>query len=373
MQIKSMRFAIFAWLIAALLGIASAQQSQPPLTNSSIVEMVKAGLGDSVVVAAIHAQPHQFSLSADDLITLKQAGVSDAVLAAMLTAGTFSPASPATPASAAIKSLATVRTIFIDGNNEAASNARNDMLKTAFKYPDTACFKPVGVRKSADAILQISESDTAGGSGGIFGGTNLETTVASGTLTNADGDLLWSNSKQGAQGVFHTGAGDAARMLILPLYLAAGCSSGGLRPVAGTSEAIPTAPTAPVNPQNLAFIRKLYLTGGKEHAISSGAKDLATHTCMEAVSDPAQADAIVDLEQSSDPIPRGAFKSLYSRVTVESKTDKATLWIYDEGDIFQRGYKGGIHMWWEQLNEAVGCGKTRKRKEGDWPSPQPKA
>ncbi len=368
MQIKSMSFAIFAGLMAAWLGIASAQQSQPPLTNSSIVEMVKAGLGDSVVVAAIHAQPHQFSLSASDLITLKQTGVSDAVLAAMLAAGAPAPVSQATPAPASIKLLADVRTIFIDGNNEAASNARNDMLKTVSKYPDSACFKPVGVRKSADAILQIAESDTAGGSGGIFGGTNLETTVASGTLTNADGDLLWSNSKQGIQGVFHTGAGDAARNLIVPLYLAAGCSSGGLRQIVGKSE---VAPATPVNPQNLTFIRKLYLTGSKEHAITSGARDLASHTCMEAVSNPAQADAIVVLEQSSDTIPRGVIKSMYSRATVKSTTDKTSLWIYDEGDSFQPGHKGA-YMWWAQLNEAVGCGKTRNRKAGDWPAPQPK-
>ena len=365
MQIRSMRYAMLAGLIAVWLGSASAQQSQLPLTNSSIVEMVKAGLGDNIVVAAIRSQPHQFTLSANDLITLKRAGVSDAILAAMLTPGTPGPVSPATTVSA-IRSLADVRTIFIDGNNESANNARNDLLKIITKYPNSACFKLVGIRKSADATLQIAESDTAGGSGGILGGTNLESTVASGTLTNAEGDLLWSNSKQGVQGVFHTGAGDAARMLIVPLYLAAGCSSGGLRQTAGASEA------APVDPQNLRYIRKLYLTGSKERAISSGTKDLATHTCMESVSDPALADAVVVLEQSADPIPRGAFKSLYSSATVESKTGKEVLWTYDEGDVFRPGSKGGSHMWWEQLNEAVGCGKTRKQQVGDWPAPQPK-
>lgn len=368
MRIKSMDFAIFTVLMAVWLGIASAQQS---LTNNSIVEMVKAGLGESVVVDAIHTEPHQFSLSAPDLIALKQAGVSDAILAAMLTSAVPVPApvpSQTSSPAPAIKSTADVRTIFIDGNNEAASNARNDMLKTASKYPDSACFKLVGVPKLADATLQIAESDTAGGSGGVFGGSNLESTVASGTLTNAEGDLLWSNSKQGIQGAFHTGAGDAARNLIVPLYLAAGCSSGGLRQIIEKSD---VAPVRRVNPQNLTFIRKLYLTGTKEHAITSGARDLASHTCMEAVGSPAQADAIVVLEQSSDTIPRGVIKSMYSRANVESTTDKTSLWIYDEGDSFQPGHNGA-YMWWAQLNEAVGCGKTRNRKAGDWPAPQPK-
>ena len=193
----------------------------------------------------------------------------------------------------------------------------------------------MGVRKPADAILKIAEADTAGVPGGIFGGTNLETTVASGTLTNVEGDLLWSNSKQGVQGAFHTGAGDATRSLLLPLYIAAGCDVGGLRLVAGTSE------SAPINSQNITWVRKVYLTGSKEHAIQSGVKRLATYTCMQAVSDPAQADAIVVLEQSSDPIPRGAMKSLYSRATVESKISKTTLWTVRRGRNLSTRTQGG--------------------------------
>ena len=46
MQAKLMRYTIFVAAMAACLGVASAQQ---PLTNSSIVQMVKAGLGEIVV------------------------------------------------------------------------------------------------------------------------------------------------------------------------------------------------------------------------------------------------------------------------------------------------------------------------------------
>ena len=57
MQAKLMRYTIFVAAMAACLGVASAQQ---PLTNSSIVQMVKAGLGESVAVDAIHTQPISF-------------------------------------------------------------------------------------------------------------------------------------------------------------------------------------------------------------------------------------------------------------------------------------------------------------------------
>ena len=364
MQLTSMRCRVFVALMAAGLGVASAQQ---PLTDSSIVEMVKAGLSDSVIVAAIQSQPHQFTVSATDLIALKKAGVSNAILSAMLSAEK-TPGISVVPPAPSIKSLADVHSIFIDGNNEAASNARNHLLKIASKHPGSPCFRLTGVRTKADATLEIDERDTAGGSGGIFGGTNLETTVASGTLTNAEGDLLWSNSKQGMQGMFHTGAGDAAQMLLVPLYIAAGCDRSGLRRTSASA----TSEAPPVDAQNITWVRKVYLTGSKARAIQSGAKQLASSTCMEAVSDPLQADAIVVLEQSSDELPRGVMKSLYSRATVESKRDKTALWTYDEGDIFQPAHKGGAHTWWEMLNETVGCGQAGKHKEGKWPPAQVK-
>lgn len=370
-----MRFTIFAAVMIACLGVASAQQT---LTNSSIVQMVKAGLSESVVVDAIHTQPHRFSLSTPDLIALKQAGVSDAILAAMLTAAAPQPA-PSVMPTPAIKSIRDVHTILIEGNNEAASNARNDLLKIASKYSKRACFTLTGVRQSADAILEISESDTAGGSGGIFGGTNLETTVASGTLTDAAGDLLWSNSKQGMQGIFHTGAGDAAQNLLMPLYIAAGCDSYGLRQKSESA----ASQAAPANTQNITWVRKLYLTGSKERAIKSAPRYLKRFTCLQPVKTPEEAQAVVLLTQSIDlPEERGLLthrvrkaplSHMYSLATLESKNGKTTLWSYDESSELTQG-QSNEGSWWEALNKAVGCGKaalgswtTRK----NWPPPTP--
>jgi len=66
-------------LLFALLACA-----QEILTNDSIVKMVKAGLGDSLLVSMIENQPGKYSLTPDDVVKLKQEGVSEKVLAVMI-------------------------------------------------------------------------------------------------------------------------------------------------------------------------------------------------------------------------------------------------------------------------------------------------
>jgi len=76
--------------------------SQATLTNDSIIKMVKAGLGEDIVLSSIRSQPGRYSTGADDLIALKSAGVSDKVIAAMMNSGgAAAPAAAATPAPAA--------------------------------------------------------------------------------------------------------------------------------------------------------------------------------------------------------------------------------------------------------------------------------
>jgi hypothetical protein len=54
------------------------------LTNDSIVRMVKAGLGDDLIVQTITAQPGRYTTDADALVVLKEAGVSDRVISSMV-------------------------------------------------------------------------------------------------------------------------------------------------------------------------------------------------------------------------------------------------------------------------------------------------
>ncbi len=71
-------FALSAW------AQQKGEQVAQPLTNDSIVKLVKAGLGEGTIISIVNTQPGKYSLGADDTIALKKAGVSQKVIAAML-------------------------------------------------------------------------------------------------------------------------------------------------------------------------------------------------------------------------------------------------------------------------------------------------
>lgn len=61
-----------------------AQQSEAPLTNASVVKLVRAGFKEKTVIAIIHSRVSRFNLDPDKLIELKRNGVSENVILAML-------------------------------------------------------------------------------------------------------------------------------------------------------------------------------------------------------------------------------------------------------------------------------------------------
>jgi hypothetical protein len=89
-----MRF--LRWFLA-LAFLVSAQET---LTNESVVKLVKAGLGESLIVSMVQNQPGQYSLTTDSIVKLKQAGVPEKVLAAMVAKGAGAPGPSAIPAPA---------------------------------------------------------------------------------------------------------------------------------------------------------------------------------------------------------------------------------------------------------------------------------
>lgn len=64
---------------------ASAQQSpEPPLTNASVVKLVRAGFKEKTVIAIIHSRAARFDLSPERLIELKRSGVSERIILTMI-------------------------------------------------------------------------------------------------------------------------------------------------------------------------------------------------------------------------------------------------------------------------------------------------
>ena len=65
---------------------ANAQQSDGPLTNASVVKLVKAGFKEKTVIAIIANQRTNFKLDTEQLINLKRNGVNENIILAMLSA-----------------------------------------------------------------------------------------------------------------------------------------------------------------------------------------------------------------------------------------------------------------------------------------------
>lgn len=79
------RFTVF---VLCLLGsqLAMGQAAPHVITNSDVISMTKAGIGEHTIILAIQRGPVKFDISPEALIALKRAGVSDQVLNAILSA-----------------------------------------------------------------------------------------------------------------------------------------------------------------------------------------------------------------------------------------------------------------------------------------------
>lgn len=101
MKASTIRTLLVLALVAAVgLSLPGATSlAQEVLTNDSVIQMIKAGLPEAVVIAKIKSTATKFDLKTDSLVSLKKAGVSDKVLEAMVGAGSGSgPTTGAMPA-----------------------------------------------------------------------------------------------------------------------------------------------------------------------------------------------------------------------------------------------------------------------------------
>jgi hypothetical protein len=70
---------------------AAAQQTyEAPLTNASVIKLVRAGFKEKTVIAIIRSRPNRFNLDPDRLIELKRGGVPEKVILTMLELNTWS-------------------------------------------------------------------------------------------------------------------------------------------------------------------------------------------------------------------------------------------------------------------------------------------
>ncbi|HEX8142458.1 MAG TPA: hypothetical protein VF553_07670 [Pyrinomonadaceae bacterium] len=60
------------------------QADEAPLTNASVIKLVRAGFKEKTLIAIIHSRPVRFDLSPERLIELKKSSVSERIILAML-------------------------------------------------------------------------------------------------------------------------------------------------------------------------------------------------------------------------------------------------------------------------------------------------
>src|ERR1017187_8924025 len=87
-------------VLGLLLLFCACSLAQTPLTNETIIKMVKAGLSQDIVLPMVQSQPGNYRIDPDDLIALKGAGVPDKVIAAIVARASAPAASNAAPSAA---------------------------------------------------------------------------------------------------------------------------------------------------------------------------------------------------------------------------------------------------------------------------------
>ena len=70
------------------IGALGQQSDAGPLTNTSVIRLVKAGFKEKTVITIISNRPNDFKLDTEHLIELKRSGVNENIILAMLSSQT---------------------------------------------------------------------------------------------------------------------------------------------------------------------------------------------------------------------------------------------------------------------------------------------
>ena len=101
--------------------------------------------------------------------------------------------------------LRSIRLVFVDGNNKAASHIRNELKKEKQR----GCLREALKAEDADAVLEIDSHSEA--ESDPFG---VRQWIVSGKLHSKSGELLWSESERLADEPISRGGKTAAKVLL---------------------------------------------------------------------------------------------------------------------------------------------------------------
>ena len=101
--------------------------------------------------------------------------------------------------------LRSIRLVFVDGNNQAASHIRKELKKEKQK----GCLREALKAEDADAVLEI-DSDSEAESGPFA----VRQWIVSGKLNSKSGEVLWSDSARLEDAPLNSGGKTAAKLLL---------------------------------------------------------------------------------------------------------------------------------------------------------------
>jgi hypothetical protein len=163
------------------------QQEQAPLTNKDVLEMLKAGLSQEVLLAKIKTSPTKFDTSPATLQELKNGSVPDAIILAMVQASSDAPDNSPTLAAAAAPGIevkvpdGTPLEIELMTNISSATAKEGDIVDFTIVNPVVINGVTV-VEKGAPAKARIAAVKKAGywGKAGRIGWTMQDALAADG-------------------------------------------------------------------------------------------------------------------------------------------------------------------------------------------------
>ena len=137
--------------------------------------MVKAGLGEDLVISTIKSQPAAFSTTPDDLIALKTAGATDKIIAAVIEKGSAGSAAGAPSTTPPSQKIAAVTSTSPPPVNEVGVYFKKGETWTDLP-PEVVNFKTGGVLKSI-GTAGIVKGDVNGHVNGLHSKTQLKSPV----------------------------------------------------------------------------------------------------------------------------------------------------------------------------------------------------
>jgi tetratricopeptide (TPR) repeat protein len=156
------RSAGILWLSVMLLLLIPTSYAAEILTNDAVVSMVKAGLGEEIILNKIKNSQAQFDLSAQGLVRLKESGVSEVVIKAMMEASAPPAALEAKSPQVAAQETQDAIALYRQGKVVEATAAFDKLLAERPGDDDLKVWKALALLEQARAMKDANASGYKG-------------------------------------------------------------------------------------------------------------------------------------------------------------------------------------------------------------------